>query len=99
MTGGQLTKNVYKGIGDKSSVQLVFSGEYDYNDSNNLQVDALNEILNIKLIERLREKESGVYAPGVRAYYVKYPNSRYIITVYFACEPATVDKLSPQTMQ
>jgi zinc protease len=96
---GQLTKDVYKGIGDKSSVQLVFSGEYEYNDSNNMQVDALNEILNIKLIERLREKESGVYAPGVRASYAKLPNSRYSIIVYFGCAPANVEKLIAATME
>jgi zinc protease len=29
-----------------------------------MQLDALEEVLNIKLIERLREQESGVYAPG-----------------------------------
>jgi zinc protease len=96
---GQLTKNVYKGIADKSSVQVVFSGEYQYNDNNNLQVDALNEILNIKLIERLREKESGVYAPSVRASYAKIPNSRYSIIVYFGCAPANVDKLIAATME
>ena len=96
---GQITKTVYKGIGDKSSVQLVFSGDYDYNDNNNLQVDALNEILNIKLIERLREKESGVYSPGVRASYVKLPNKRYSIIVYFGCAPVNVDKLIAATME
>ena len=96
---GQFTKEVRKGIADKSSVQLVFSGEYDFNGDNNLQVDALNEVLNIKLIERLREKESGVYAPGVRANYAKLPNSRYSIVVYFGCAPANVDKLISATME
>ncbi len=96
---GQLTKDVYKGIADKSTVQVVFSGEYEYNLDNNLQLDALNEILNIKLIERLREKESGVYAPSVKASYAKFPNSRYSIIVYFGCAPANVDKLIAATME
>jgi zinc protease len=96
---GKLTKEVHKGIGDKSSVQLVFSGDYDFNANNNLQVDALNEILNIKLIERLREKEGGVYAPGVRANFVKIPNQRYSIIVYFGCAPANVEKLINATME
>ena len=96
---GQLTKDVHKGIGDKSSVQLVFSGDYDFNPDNNLQVDALNEILNIKLIERLREKEGGVYAPGVRPNMVKIPNQRYSIIVYFGCAPANVEKLINATME
>ncbi|PTQ99586.1 zinc protease [Mucilaginibacter yixingensis] len=96
---GKITKEVYKGIGDKSSVQIVFSGDYVYNDDNNLQIDALEEILNIKLIERLREKEGGVYAPGVRAGYSKLPANRYSFTVYFTCAPANVDKLVNATME
>ncbi len=96
---GQITKDVYKGIGDKSSVQLVFSGDYEYNENNNLQVGALEEILNIKLIERLREKESGVYAPRVKASYTKIPNGRYSFIVYFGCAPANVDKLISATME
>jgi zinc protease len=95
---GAITKDVYKGIGDKASVQLVFNGGYDYNDANNLQLDALNEVLNIKLIERLREKEGGTYAPGVRVSHTKLPDGRYSITVYFGCAPANVDKLIAATM-
>ncbi|HWZ16505.1 MAG TPA: insulinase family protein [Mucilaginibacter sp.] len=90
---GQITKTVTKGIGDKSSVQLVFSGDYDYNEANNIQIDALEEILQIKLDERLREQESGTYSPGVRASYKKIPNSRYSFTISFECAPANVDKL------
>ncbi|MEO6851106.1 MAG: insulinase family protein, partial [Mucilaginibacter sp.] len=96
---GQLTKEVYKGIGDKSSVQLVFSGDYNFNGENNLQMDALKEILSIKLIERLREKEGGAYAPGVRASRSKFPESRYSLTVLFGCAPANVDKLINATME
>lgn len=96
---GQLTKSVYKGIGDKSNVQLVFSGSFDYNEANKLQVDALEEVLNIKLIERLREKEGGVYAPSVRAGYSKIPAARYSFTVSFTCAPANVDKLIAATME
>ena len=90
---GQITKTVYKGIGEKSSVQLVLSGSYDYNEANNLQIDALESILQIKLTERLREKEGQVYSPGIRASYKKIPEGRYSFTVYFECAPANVDKL------
>ncbi|MDB5131181.1 MAG: peptidase [Mucilaginibacter sp.] len=90
---GQITKIVNKGIGDKSSVQLVFSGDYDYIETNNIQLDALEEILQIKLTERLREQESGTYSPGVRASYRKIPAGRYSFTIAFECAPANVDKL------
>lgn len=96
---GVISKTVNKGVGDKSTVQLVFSGDYDYNDVNNIQVDALEEVLNIKLIERLREQESGVYAPGVRASYRKIPGGRYTFTISFGCAPENVDKLINATME
>lgn len=95
---GQLTKTVYKGLDDKSTVQLVFSGTYDYNETNNIQMDALEEVMNIKLTERLREQESGVYAPGVRITYNKIPAGRYTVSIYFTCGSANVDKLIAATM-
>jgi zinc protease len=94
-----LTKEVHKGIGDKSSVQLAFSGPFEYSDYNSLQLNALTEILQIKLIERLREKEGGVYAPGVRSSTSKFPDGRYSINVYFGCAPANVDKLIAATTE
>jgi zinc protease len=96
---GQITKTVYKGIGDKSTVELVFSGDYEYNEANNIQVDALESILQIKLDERLREKESMVYSPGVRARYNKIPKGRYSFTISFECAPANVDKLISATIE
>lgn len=95
---GQVTKTVYKGLEDKATVQLVFSGAYEYKEANNLQMDALEEVLNIKLTERLREQESSVYSPGVRASYVKIPKGRYTISVFFNCAPANVDKLIAATL-
>lgn len=92
-TPGQVTKTVYKGIDDKATVQLVYSGAYDFKEANNLQLDALEEVLNIKLTERLREQESGVYTPGVRANYTKIPSGRYTVSIFFNCAPANVDKL------
>ncbi|WP_431200763.1 insulinase family protein [Mucilaginibacter sp. P19] len=84
---GLITKTVNKGVGEKSTVQLVFSGDYDYNEANNIQVDALEEVLNIKLIERLREQESGVYAPGVRAGYHKIPGGVTLLPYLLVVHP------------
>jgi zinc protease len=90
---GQITKIVTKGIDDKASVELVFSGPYDYTEQNNLQLEALEAILQIRLIERLRIEDSGVYSPGVNSDYLKFPNGRYTFSIYFGCAPGNVDKL------
>ncbi|ADQ80655.1 peptidase M16 domain protein [Paludibacter propionicigenes WB4] len=90
---GKINKVVYKGQDPKSTVRLVFSGEYNYsNDENNL-LDALAEVLTIKLTERLREDESGVYGVEARASYAKYPHNRFSFSVMFGCGPENTEKL------
>lgn len=90
---GKINKEVYKGQDQKSTVRLVFSGEYNYsNDENNL-LDALAEVLTIKLTERLREQEGGVYGVGARASYTKYPHNRYSFSVMFGCGSENTEKL------
>ena len=88
---GQITKTVYKGDGNKSAVQLVFSGAYEYNEANNIQMDALEWVLSNRL-RKLDEKETGVILPEVKINYVKIPEGRYKIAIYFDSEPATVDR-------
>jgi len=90
---GILQKQVYKGQEPKSTVRLTFSGVYQYNETENNLLDALSAVLNIKLIERLREDESGVYGVGSRASYSKYPENRYSLSIGFGCSPDNVEKL------
>ena len=90
---GKVSKNVYKGLEDKATVQLMFHGDYDYNADNNVQLDALKTALEIKILERLREKESGVYSPNVELSVQKYPSAHYYYTISFNSSTANVDKL------
>jgi zinc protease len=91
---GQVIRTITKGSGDKSTVQLVYSGTYDYNEANNIQLDALEEILNLKLTARFPEKESGAFSLSAGINNVKTPESRYKVTISFLCAPADVDKLT-----
>lgn len=95
---GRIDKKVYKGIEQKSQASLVYSGDYEYNDDNNWQLDALEEILNIKLIEVIREKESGVYGIGARATYGKIPVPRYNFRVGYGTGPERVEELATKTL-
>lgn len=90
---GKITKEVYKGLEKKSIVYLTFSGKFDYNLINNKSLEALKEIIKINLLERLREKEKGVYTPSVYFSSQKVPDMRYKLTIQFECAPENVDKL------
>lgn len=95
---GLIQTNIYKGTEPKATVLLVFSGIFDYNKANTIKLDALKEALEIRLLQRLREDESGVYSPGVFVQTNKYPQSRYAFVVQFGCAPQNADKLIASTL-
>jgi len=84
-----IEKIIHKGKESKANVRMTIYGDYTYNESENMNVSALQTILSTRLIERLREDESGVYGTGARFNYSKYPNPRYSFTVAFG---TSVDK-------
>jgi zinc protease len=96
--GGKIDKKIYKGQEPKASVRLVFSGDYTWSEKHNNQLDALGSVLTIKLIERLREDEGGVYGVGARASYTKFPKGRYTFNISFGCAPENVEKLISSTL-
>ena len=90
---GVVTKKVYKGTEPKSQINITFYGEKPYSDVEQLKVQALIELLNIKIIETLREDMSGVYGAGVRGGLNKNPYNSYSLTISMPCGPENVDKL------
>lgn len=90
---GTKERIVYKGQAPRALVQLVFTGDYDYNYKDNLTLDAMNSVLSIKVTERLRETESGVYSPQVQAGGTSVDGGWYNIIIQFSCGPENVDKL------
>ncbi|HEY1112910.1 MAG TPA: insulinase family protein, partial [Chitinophagaceae bacterium] len=95
---GQIRKTVFKGTENKAVVQLVFSGDYSYNLKENIHMEGLEEVLKIRLTERLREAEGGVYTPSASVGYSLFPAPRYDVSISFACAPQNVDKLIAATL-
>lgn len=90
---GRLVKKVFKGVENKATVRVVFSGDYQFGQVANLQLKALSDILQIKVLQRLRETEGEVYSPQVSIAYNKYPQNRFAIIIQFGCAPQNADHL------
>jgi zinc protease len=90
---GSHEKIIKKGSEPKSSVRIQFSGETTYDAKEAHLLKSLGEILSIKLIEKLREEESGVYGVGARGNIKKYPYGSYSFSISFPCGPENVTKL------
>lgn len=94
-----LRRTVYRGKEQKATVQLYYFGAYNYSEEENLLLDALRNVLENKLRERLREEESGVYNVGVSASYAKVPRERYSIGIGYGTSPEMVDYLLTAAME
>jgi len=87
-------KVVKKGLEEKSTVQIVWTGETAaYSSKEDMALDALGEIATIKIIETLREQEGGIYGGGARGSLSKITYPRYNFSISFPCGPDNVDKL------
>jgi zinc protease len=96
---GLINKTVYRGKEPKATVQLIYSGPYEYSRKNRLDMYALSSLLSIKLREQLREEMSGVYGVGAFGNGSHYPKQEYKFIIYFGCAPERVEELISATMK
>ena len=92
---GKHEKVVVKGSDPKSFVQIGFTGEEkEYNEQNAYLLSALADLLDIKLIEKIREEASGAYSVGADGNFSKLPRPSYSFFISFPCDPKRVDELT-----
>ena len=91
---GDFKKMFYKGSEPQSRVRISFYGETEYDNKEAIAMNALGEVLSIKLIENLREGESGVYGAGANGGLNKLPYASYSFSIQFPCGPENVENLT-----
>lgn len=99
MLKGDLKKVVNKGTDPKSNVTIMYYGDAKYSAKDAMSMQALGEVLTIKLIEQLRENESGVYGVSARGSMNKVPNGSYSFTIGFPCGPDNAEKLTASALK
>jgi zinc protease len=82
-----------KGQEKQSWIFGVYTGQAPYSEDFAAKVQALAEVLNIKVIEDLREKMGGIYTGGFTANVMKEPYERFSIVLQLPCGPENVTKL------
>ncbi|MFY0627996.1 MAG: insulinase family protein [Reichenbachiella sp.] len=91
---GMVDEKIMKGTEPKSSVMITFTDEFKYSRKNSYYLRCLSEVLDIKLIEILREEKGGVYGVGASGSGSKTPYERFNLTIQFPCGPENVDSLT-----
>jgi zinc protease len=96
---GDHKKIIYKGTEPKSKVLIRYRGEATYSPKEALALEALGEILTIKLVEQLREKESGVYGVSANGAMSKIPYGSFRFTISFPCGPENAENLTASALK
>jgi zinc protease len=94
---GVVKKEVHAGSEPKSTISLSFTGEAKYSRAERLRLQALVEVVNLKLIETLREKMGAMYSGGMSASMNRIPYENYSISANLPCAPENVDKVLAAT--
>jgi zinc protease len=86
-------KRVEKGVEPQSSSAIVFSGPFEYNQTNRVAIRAMSEILGRRLLETIREELSGTYTINAAPGYQRIPNAEYSIAITFGSSPDRTEAL------
>jgi zinc protease len=85
---GAIDKTVEKGIEPKSQAAIVFTGPFEWNQTQRIAIRAMAEILQTRLLELIREDLGGTYSITAGAQYAKLPTPDYQIRIQFGSDPA-----------
>lgn len=87
-------KDIYLAMEDpKTHVNISFKVANDYTIKNKYVTQALGAILQLRLTEKLREEEGGVYSPRAQAFLIKEPKVLSYLSIKFDCNPELAEKL------
>ncbi len=85
---------VNAGIEEKSSVVRLYPGDYSWSLEENTVLSGLEQLIDIRLREEVREEAGGTYGVGVSISTSRYPEDDYLLTINFSTDPARVEELT-----
>jgi zinc protease len=90
---GVVKREVKSGLEDKSTLSLTFTGPAEVTEMEELRLSALTEVMNIRIIDVLREKLGLIYGGGMEGSMTRVPYSHYSVGVVLPTGPQNVDKV------
>lgn len=95
---GIVSRVVRKGTDAKAQTRFVFHGAFEYSWEHRLVLDALRQLLDMRLRDALREDKGGTYGVSVEAQGSWIPYARYDLAIGFGSSPERVEELATATL-
>jgi zinc protease len=93
-TDGVHTQDVYKGKDERSTTQIIYNGDFEVTPENEIKLSVLGDILDMMLVEQLREGMGGTYSPSAGARVQPWPQPQYSMRLNFTSDPARAKELA-----
>ncbi|MEA3461572.1 MAG: insulinase family protein, partial [Bacteroidota bacterium] len=77
----------------KANVNIVINQEMAYNPYNQLVMRVIENILDLRFMESIREEEGGTYGVGIRTSLSKWPVEKASMQISFDCDPERASEL------
>ncbi len=91
---GVVRKTVRKGVEPKARTQMVFTGSAAFDRDSLVALNVMAEVLQLRLIDLLREDMGGTYGVGVGASASREPLPTYSVGIAFGTSPERVEELT-----
>ena len=88
-----IEKTVRKGVEPKAQTLILFTGETTFDPASRYAMRSLGELLEMKLLENLREALGGTYSVSASGSLAKYPRPEYQFVIEFGSSPDKADLL------
>jgi zinc protease len=96
---GVIERRVNKGLEPQSRAAIVFSGPFEYNQTERVAIRGLGDVLNVRLRDTLREDLGGTYGVSVSPGYAQIPVGEYALNISFTCAPERTEELMKAALQ
>lgn len=96
---GDTRFDFYKGTENKALLLMNFAQEQPYLASQEVPVEMLESILNMRMIDEIREKHSWVYTSEVNSEYKRIPYSNLRFLLVFPCGSEHIDSITTAVLQ
>ncbi|MBL7966353.1 MAG: insulinase family protein [Prolixibacteraceae bacterium] len=77
----------------KTTVTVNFNAKMDFTPEQNLLLTVFRDILNLRYVEEIREKEGGTYGVRVSTNYAKFPKAEKTLSLMFDTDPEKAQHL------
>jgi zinc protease len=94
---GVVKREVKSGSEQRSTLSLTFTGPAEVTEMEELRLSALTEVMNIRIIDVLREKLGLIYGGGMEGSMTRVPYQHYTVGVTLPTGPQNVDKVLQTT--